>query len=59
MARLALTRKDGESVVVTVLGKQMEVTVVKSSTGRSKLVFDAGKEFHIRRSEIDEHEANG
>lgn len=54
MSRLVLTRKPGESVVITTQtpGERVEVTVVSGQRGRLKLAIQAPESTHVVRREL-------
>jgi len=46
---LVLTRKDDESIMI---GKNIQIKVIKSDSGKVRLGIDAPKEIEINRKEI-------
>lgn len=54
MKGLTLTRKPGESVIITVAGIEIEVGVSRVGPGRTALVFTAPPEAIIDRKEVTE-----
>ena len=46
---LVLTRKDDESIMI---GKNIQIKVIKSDSGKVKLGIDAPKDIEINRKEI-------
>ena len=60
MSRLVLTRRPGESVVITTQtpGERVEVTVVSGQCGRLKLAIQAPESTHIARRELLDKEGS-
>lgn len=52
MGNLILERSAGESLLIQVDGREIEVTIVKTSEAKTKLSIQADKEVLILRSEI-------
>ena len=55
---LVLSRKTGEGIVITVDGKQVEIIMVESRTGRARLAVKADRDVKILRSELHVEETN-
>ena len=55
---LVLSRKTGEGIVITVDGKQVEIIMVESRTGRARLAVKADRDVKILRSELNVEETN-
>lgn len=53
---LVLSRKTGEGIVITVDGKQVEIIMVESRTGRARLAVKADRDVKILRSELSVEE---
>ena len=50
---LALTRKSGEGIILTIDGEQVARIVVQNcKTGSTQVLIDAGQEVRIHREEI-------
>lgn len=49
---LVLTRKIGESIIVTVGGVEIKIKLVKTSKGNAKIGIDAPNEAVIAREEV-------
>jgi carbon storage regulator CsrA len=54
---LTITRRQGETVVVTCGGHRLEVTVLGFQGAQARLGFDAGPEFRIQREELVNRQA--
>lgn len=52
MGRLALTRRVHETVVITVEGVQLTVTVMTAANHRAKLLFDCPSHVTVDREEV-------
>ena len=53
---LVLSRKTGEGIVITIDGKQVEIIMVESRTGRARLAVKADRDVKILRSELSVEE---
>ena len=51
---LVLTRKEQQSVVLTVSGHEILVKCLSCSDGRTRIGIEAPSEVRIRRAELDE-----
>ena len=49
---LALTRREGESIILTVDGKTIKVELHQIRNGQAKVAIDAPKEVEIVREEL-------
>jgi carbon storage regulator CsrA len=53
MGRLCLTRRVHETVVITVEGVQLTVTVLSTGRDRAALLFDCPEHVTVDREEVD------
>ena len=54
---LVLTRKIGESIIVTVGGVEIKIKLVKTSKGNARIGIDAPNEAVIVREELEKSNA--
>ena len=49
---LILTRKEGESLIITVGNKEIRVTINKAQGGKAKVAIEASQDVDIIREEL-------
>ena len=55
---LVITRKVGETVVLDLNGRRCEIKVVSNKGNQVRLGFEAEREIHIVRKELEEKDGN-